>query len=333
MTTKEQVLQLLKKNGNLFISGQEMAEELFVTRASVWKAVKTLQNEGFNIEAVTNRGYRLLKDISAPEEKHMLEYLQRLNSDIQNIELRVYDTVDSTNEQARRMAGENPDKTYIIVADRQTAGRGRRGREFFSPSGTGIYISFLLYPETDLSDSMTITCMMAECLRRAIGDVTGLDCGIKWVNDIFYNDRKVAGVLTEGFTSLEDGRLEYLIVGAGINVYEPIDGFPEAIRETAGALLKTETDNELKNKLCASIIDHFLKCYLHPDENRFMSDYRNHSILPGKYIKINRFNRSTQSGREYAYVTGIDDNGHLCVRYDDGKEETLFTGEVSVVKY
>lgn len=333
MTTKEQVLNLLKENGNIFISGQEMAEKLFVTRASVWKSIKTLQKEGYNIEAVTNRGYRLLRNISAPEEERMLKYLHELNPDIKDLEIKLYRYLDSTNDEAKRLANDNPDKAYIIVSDGQTNGRGRRGREFYSPEGTGIYISFLLHPENGLEDSMLITCMMAEALRRAILDVTGLSCDIKWVNDIFYHDRKIAGVLTEGFTSIEDGQLQYLIIGVGINLYEPIDGFPDSIKYSAGALLRTENDPELKNKLIASLINHFLTCYNYPEENPFLDDYREHSMLIGKYIKINRFTKKVSSDREYAYVTGIDDSGHLCVRYDDDSTEALFTGEVSVVRY
>ncbi len=323
------------------MSGQEMAEKLFLTRTAVWKAIKSLREEGHEIEAVTNKGYRLTGDIELPAEERIDGYIReypgtagKYESTLADTLIRVYDSVESTNDVAAVFAKEDPGKEYIIIADAQTKGRGRRGRDFYSPAGTGIYISFLIYPHVSFDKAMNYTCMMAECVCRAIYRVTGIETGIKWVNDIYYKDRKVAGILTEGIASLEDGELSHVIIGAGINLYTPYEGFPADIEKRAGALLFEKTDDEIKDKLYAAIICEFLSCYRYPDKNPFVEDYISRSILVGKYVKMYPSDgRKAAKDAGYAYVTGIDKDCRLLVRYEDGREEAISSGEVSVVKY
>lgn len=341
MKTREQVYELLKRSGSNYISGQEMAEKLYLTRTAVWKAIKALREEGHEIEAVTNKGYRLAGEIELPAEEIIDRYIREYIGSGENYEktladslIKVYDSVESTNDVAAAFARENPGIECIIIADAQTKGRGRRGRDFYSPAGTGIYISFLIYPGVSFDKAMNYTCMMAECVCRAIYRVTGIETGIKWVNDIYYKDKKVAGILTEAMASLEDGELSHLIIGAGINLYMPYEGFPADIEKKAGPLLTQKTDDEIKDKLYAAIICEFLSCYRHPEKKPFVKDYISRSILVGKYVKMlptGVKKASKDSG--YALVTGIDEDCHLLVRYEDGTEEVISSGEVSVVKY
>ena len=332
MSTKERVLDILKNNTNIFISGQEMADRLFVTRASVWKAIKSIEKDGQKIEAVTNKGYRLIINDVAPSEILIRKELESISSAYKNADIDIYDVLDSTNDKAKEFGLELNEK--IIIANKQTKGRGRRGRSFYSPEGTGIYLSFLLYPNQSVIKAISLTCMMAECVRRSIKEVTDLDTSIKWVNDIYYNDKKIAGILTEGITSIEDGSLEYVIIGVGINLYMPTEGFPKEIKDIATSLLSSLDDGSIKNKLIAHIIDNFYKCYKTPSEYPFLEDYKNNSFLIGKYVKIlTHSSVMLAPSRQYAYVTGIDDECHLLIRYDDGYEESLYSGEVSVVKY
>ncbi len=335
-STKSLVLQLLRESGSTFLSGQEIAGRLFVTRAAVWKAIKALEREGYQIEAVTNKGYRILEASDRPDENTITASILKdgeVSEHLKDVELFVYDEVDSTNDLAKKYGDFNPGKEAIFIANYQSRGKGRKGRIFYSPEGTGMYMSFLIRPHVSLEEAMNFTCMIAESTCRAIGRVTGIDTGIKWVNDIYYNERKISGILTEASTSIEDGRLAYLVIGIGVNLYEPYEGFPEDIKDKAGALIASRQDPNLKNKLYAAMITEFYKDYKLPDRYPYLQGYRDRSFLIGNYVKITPNLENDKLPARYAKVVGIDDTCRLLVRYDDGKEEALFSGEVSVVKY
>lgn len=335
-STKSLVLNLLRKNGSCFTSGEDIAKELFVTRAAVWKAIKTLEKNGYNIEAVTNKGYRIIEENTLPDRDVISAKAlsdAEVESFLKDVDLMVYDRVDSTNDLIKTYAAEHPGKDAIIIADSQSKGKGRRGRSFYSPEGTGMYMSFLIHPGVSLDKAMNFTCMIAESTTRAIRKVTGLDVGIKWVNDIYYKGKKISGILTEAVTSLEDGSLTDVIIGIGINLYEPYEGFPEDIKDKAGALFAKRDDSNLKNNLYAAMIAEFYKDYRLPEKYPYLDGYRENSILIGSYVKISSNLDDERLPKGYAKVTGIDDDCRLLVKYDDGREEALFSGEVSVVKY
>lgn len=328
MTTKEQVFQLLQESGSAFLSGQQIAEHLFLTRAAVWKAVKGLQQEGYKIEAVTNKGYRLIADSTRPD-------LCRIRTEANlpdSISLLYYDTVSSTNDIAKCMAAEQPGKDAVILAGSQSAGRGRRGRSFFSPANTGMYLSLLLHPQLHFEDAVRLTCLTAEALCLAIEEVTGLAPSIKWVNDLFYNGRKIAGILTESEAALEDGSLSYVVIGAGLNLCAPYEGFPEELKAIAGPLLTHVQEEDLQTRLYAAILRHFFALYKDPALRSFIDGYRAHSMLIGRYVRI-LSGGSRASNRRYARVKGIDDRCRLEICYDDGTSDVLSSGEVSVVRY
>lgn len=325
--TKDKVLQLLEERNGTFISGQEIADTLFITRAGIWKAVKALRDAGINIEAVSNRGYRLVKETDILSKKSIDIKLTEAGL---NLETFVYDEVESTNETARKYAQEN-DNDAVFISDYQTNGHGRRGRVFHSPKGTGIYMSLLIHPKVDVAKATSLTCMAAVAVCRAIEEFTDFNPKIKWVNDIFLEDKKICGILTEGHTSIEDGSLEYVIVGIGINLYLPRDGFPEEIRKIAGVLFEEgQTREDVKNSLSALIIENFHKLYSAGEEADYIEDYRSRSNLIGNYVKIVSPGASANS---YGKVLGIDDECHLVVEFDNGETKALSTGEVSVVKY
>ncbi|MCR5116042.1 MAG: biotin--[acetyl-CoA-carboxylase] ligase [Lachnospiraceae bacterium] len=326
-TTKENVLKLLSEHNSNFVSGQEIADTLYITRAGIWKAVNALRKDGYNIEAVTNKGYRLRleKDILS------LEGVQRnLDKDGIEIKVNVYDEVASTNDLAKEYAVSHSDD-IVMIANYQTKGRGRRGRSFFSPKGCGLYISFLLHPKTDIEKATQATCMAAVAVCKAIEKLTGKDVKIKWVNDIFLDGKKICGILTEGATSLEDGSLSYMVIGIGINLYIPKDGFPDEIKNIAGVLFpEGELEEDMKNRLSAGIIRELTNLLGSGDIDDYLEDYRSRSMLIGNYVKI--LNGGTVSGG-YGKVEGIDDECHLIVRRDNGEVEALSSGEVSVVRY
>ena len=326
-TTKDRVLNLLEESTDKFISGEEIAGELSLTRGGVWKAIKALKEKGYVIEAVTNKGYRLMTEGDVLSKGRIDSFLCERNC---HIDTYVYESLTSTNDVCREYAGEGA-SDLVVIADYQTKGRGRRGRSFFSPTGTGIYMSFLLHPSDDIHEATLITCMAAVALCRAIEEVTDRHPSIKWVNDVFVNGKKISGILTEGLTSLEEGKFAYIIVGIGINVYEPEGGFPEEIKDIAGTLLDKEKHyKDTRNKLCAALIDNFLRLYQNGGKEDFLDEYRKKSFLIGENVRVMQANKIVEKGK--AKVLGIDDECRLTVEYEDGTKEALFTGEVSVVK-
>lgn len=341
MTTREKVYGLLKKSGSVYISGQQIADQLYLTRAAVWKAIKALQKEGYQIDAVTNKGYRLQEKTVLPDAERIRELLLQsrtadslLAEELEKLPVLVFGQVASTNDTAMEYAQDGEETERVIIAGKQTSGKGRRGRVFFSPDRTGMYMSFLLYPHWPFTKAIRLTCMMAVAVCRAILEVTGIETQIKWVNDIYYREKKIVGILTEGRTSMEDGTLSHVVVGAGINLYMPYDGFPDELRAQAGSLLEDCPDAEVMNALYASVIRHFFRLYRDPDEQAFIEEYRRRSMLIGHYVKIMNFSGNEKMpGNEYAFVTGIDDECRLQIRYDNGHTDALSSGEVSVVRY
>lgn len=339
MKTKDRILEILQNNSDRYVSGEEIAKTLYLTRAAVWKNIKTLKEKGYKIEAITNKGYKLMVDLGLPDKniiKSNVDQILSLSSVSQcltEMDVLVYDEVTSTNDLARKYALDNPGRCAFIIAASQTEGRGRRGRRFYSPKGTGLYCSLLIYPDSSIEKATRLTSMMAVAVARAIEDVTGIVASIKWVNDIYIEDKKVAGILTEAICSMEDDRLTHVIIGVGINLYMPCGGFPDDIKNTAGALLHNEGDKNIVNLISVALIKRFNQVLTEP-VHMYLDEYRKRSILIGHYVKVMQYTKEDiRTGNEYAYVTGIDDDCHLCVRYDDGRELVLSTGEVSVVKY
>ena len=328
--TKEKVLQLLQESFDNFRSGQEISEKLSVTRASVWKAIRVLQKEGYKIEAVNNRGYRLISspdDLDADKIRHYLKDYAKASSvlipDALFDSVHVFTEVDSTNTVVSGLAA-----PALVIADRQTAGRGRRGRSFHSPAGSGIYLSLLLYPCDTIDLATGFTCMMAVAVCTAVTEILHMDLSIKWVNDLFWGNKKVCGILTEGNVSVEDNSVQSITIGMGLNVYPPRGGFPEELQNVAGCLLDNDPEVlDLRNRLSAAILCSFFRIYNAPGDPGFVKIYQKRSMLIGKRIKITDF--SDRSYR-YAFVEDIDDQCHLCVRYEDGTRESLSSGEVSI---
>ncbi len=326
MSTKEEILAILKKNGTRFTSGQEMASSLYMTRAAVWKGIKALEKEGYPIEAVTNRGYRLREGVAGLDAAS----IESLIGTDRPIEIFAYDEVGSTNDEALSFARSNPGKEAVFIAGRQTNGRGRRGREFYSPKGTGLYMTFLIYPHKSFEEAAGYTCLTAVALSEAIESSLGVKTGIKWVNDLYLEGKKVAGILTEGIASMEDQSLSHVVIGAGINIYDPYEGFPGKIKDVAGFLLKEPIDGDPRVMLAAAFIDRFFE-RLSEDKEAFIDEYIERSILTGSYVRVETFAENVRP--RYAKVLGIDRECRLLVEYEDGKQEALSNGEVSVKKY
>ena len=241
-----------------------------------------------------------------------------------DIEITKYESVTSTNAVAKQ-AAPLLQKDMLIISAHQSEGRGRLGRSFFSPFCSGIYMSLCLHTDLCAKDLSLITTAAAVAVAQTLEEETGKTFGIKWVNDIYLDDKKVCGILTEGVLDPVTNSPYCAVLGIGINLVAPVGGYPEDIKNIAGAVFETDCSDEVKDKIIAGIINRFYNFYDNITEKPFLKEYRNRSILDGKtvfYVK----DEKTYQGK----VLGIDDDLSLLVKQDDGTIKALSTGEVTL---
>lgn len=323
MGTKEQLLTLFESNKGVFFSGENIAEKLSISRTAVWKSVESLRSEGYPIAAVRNKGYCLSVETDILSVQGIQKYLEPACS---HMELHVLPTLTSTNSLAREKAISGSPDGCVIVANCQTEGRGRSGHTFYSPADTGVYMSLILRPHHYTSQqAVRLTTMAAVAACEAIEAVSGKDAKIKWVNDIYVDKKKVCGILTEASFGLEDGFLEYAVLGIGINVSPPVGGFPEEIAAIAGTVF-SEEQSDGKNRLAAAFLNRFMKYYTSPQPADYVENYRNRSLVIGKEIEV------ISSGQvKKAVALDIDKDCRLIVQYENGQTETLYSGQISIL--
>lgn len=321
MELKQQVLKILEENRGSSVNGAKLANELFVTRSSIWKAVKTLQKDGYRIEAVTNRGYCLLSHNDIVSAESIIPFLKGSAVDFT---LDVRQTVTSTNTLAKEMASKGSKEGTIIIAREQTEGRGRMGRSFYSPNSSGIYFTIILRPKLNLEDSLLITTAAAVAVAKAIEKVANTKASIKWVNDIFVEGKKVCGILTEASLNFESGGLEYAVVGIGINI--GTKDFPEEIKQVAGSIFKDKpVDTPVTSILVAEVLNNIAESMSSLTDKKYLDEYRKRSFLIGKPIHVLK-GKDTLSAK----AIDIDEKARLVVQYEDQTIEALLSGEVSV---
>jgi len=320
MNTTLAVLSYLSRHQDTYVSGQKLATEFGVSRTAIWKAIENLRDEGHLIDAVTNRGYSLV-------QQELLFDLLQLEALLPSIPIHLFDTIDSTNRYAKQLASEGCTTPTLVLAHSQSGGRGRLGREFSSPKG-GIYLSLLLPPPSSVELASLITSAAAVATARAIEEVCSISCGIKWVNDLFLDGRKVGGILTEGVLNVESGKLSSVVVGIGINFSTPQQAYPPALRPIVTSLYKNSLSvpkDSDASSLVANLILTLIGFAATLSERAFLPEYRSRSIVLGKEIGI----RSQNTLRK-AVALAIDEDAHLVVRTEDGKQEILSSGEVSI---
>lgn len=325
MTVKQKILEIFEIEKGKYISGEELAAHLSVSRTAVWKAVKQLQDEGYSIDAVPNKGYCLSNATDILSAQSISKYL------LENAELfkiSVHKTVSSTNIVLKELASQGSPEGTVVIAEEQTSGRGRRNRDFYSPADTGIYMSILLRPKFSAEEALFLTTSAAVAVAQAVEAVSGREAKIKWVNDIYCDDKKICGILTEASFDMEGGGLEYAVLGIGINVKKPQDGFPADIKDVATAVFEDNLNVvDTKSRLAAEVLQRFWSYYINLDNKTFLSEYRQRSLIVGKEILVLGNNTS-----EKAVALEIDDQCHLKVRLGDGTIKTLSSGEVSIKK-
>lgn len=323
MTVKEKVIKLLDDCKDTYLSGEEIADRIDCTRGAVWKAVKSLQEDGYNISAVTNKGYCLDSNSDVLSVDGIKKYLSEKNH---QLDITVYKTIDSTNNALLELAGKGADEGTVVISGEQTKGKGRLGRSFYSPSDTGLYMSILLRPQMNAEDAIKITTAAAVAVANAVENVSGKRTDIKWVNDVYLNRKKICGILTEAAFNMECGGLDYAVLGIGINAYEPQNGFPEEIKNIAGAVFDHK-QSDMRNKLAAEVLNEFFKYYSGLHDSSYYDSYRKRLMWINEKINLISGDKKTP-----ATMLDVDRDCRLKVRLQDGTEKTISSGEISIRK-
>jgi BirA family biotin operon repressor/biotin-[acetyl-CoA-carboxylase] ligase len=321
-STKSKILTLLEENRGQTLSGSDIAKKLNISRSAVWKGIEELRKEGYEIHAATNRGYSLAESSDLLSAEGISLWLT--NPAITKDSIHIYKSIGSTNQEAKKAAVAGAGHGTVILAEEQTEGRGRRGRSFFSPKGTGIYMSVILRPQGTAEEAVLTTTAAAVAVSRAISRVLEIETRIKWVNDIFVGDQKVCGILTEAVSDFQTGTIESLILGIGVNVTTGKESFPDDIRKTAGSLLPTQASVS-RNRLAAAILDELFKLVDCLDSEDIMDEYRARNFVPGKQITVHCGNEIYD-----AKALDIDPQGGLVIQKSDGSIHTLRSGEVTI---
>lgn len=302
------------------ISGQALSDELHVTRAAVWKQIEQLRAAGFVIESVGRQGYRLT---DLPDSIMPPVIRQQLQSVWAGCEIVYFPTIDSTNKYARQLAEQGAPQGTLVAADEQTAGRGRRGRGWISPSGESLAMTLILRPEGHPSQVARLSLMTALAVAKAIARVTALDCRIKWPNDIVCQGRKLCGLLLE--MSADESSVHYVVAGVGVNVHQK--EFPQEIALSAGSL-DLLTGRSIRR---ADIIRAFLEEFeaaMALDAaggDAFMAEYRAWSATLGQRVQVAAIGETFVGTAQR-----VTSDGALVVRTDDGEERTVLAADVSV---
>lgn len=316
---KQSIINLLKENKEKLITGSFIAKKMNVTRSYINKIISMLITEGYDIKSVNRSGYIYYSDIRVLNKEKILSQLDNKHNIV------LLEEVDSTNNYAKKMAKDEAIDDAIIIANSQTFGRGRLGRSFESNKSSGIYMSILLKPTFSLEYAKKITCLASVAVSKAIDKLTGLSSKIKWVNDIYINNKKVSGILTEASTLVEEGKLEYVVIGIGINTYTQV--FSDELIKIATTL---ENEAQMVISRCDLIVNviNYIDYYLsHIEENIFMDEYIEKSFVIGNTVELTKYDK-----KYLVEVVGISKDGELIIKKEDGTKEYVSSGEITRLK-
>lgn len=317
---KAEILKMLRETDS-YVSGQELCNKFGVSRTAVWKAINQLKENGYEIEAVQNKGYHLL---SAPDIMDKTELESIHATEWAGCEIYYFDSIDSTNTKAKELAEEGHPSGTLVVADRQTAGKGRRGRSWESPTGIGIFMTLMLKPEINPNHASMLTLVAAMATTRAIRRVTGVPAMIKWPNDIVMNGKKVCGILTE--MSAQFDYINHIVIGIGINVHN--EDFPEEIAQTASSIYLESGQHIHRASLIEAFLEEFEDVYAEylktEDMEGLMKEYDAMLVNRGRQVRV-LDPKEPFEGK----AMGITKKGELIVDTWESRK-LVSSGEVSV---
>ena len=331
MTTKENVFNVLNQSKGTAVSGEKLAEMCGVSRAAIWKAVKSLREEGFCIDGATNGGYVYNGESVILTAEALKAFLVSRYPNLASATAECFKTIDSTLSHAKRLLADGDRlklDNHIIVAETQTQGRGRLGRTFCSPEKTGIYLTVIHIPKEHNADPAKITAFAAVAVCRVIQRLYNVEPKIKWINDIYLNGKKIVGILTEGFVNFETSAIDAASIGIGINITGGSSQFPEDVAKVAGSILEDGKPPVSRCQFAAEVAGEVLSIFGENPKD-VMHEYQTLSFLTGTTVQVHPIIDDAKGVYE-AKVIGIDDNAGLVVELQDGTQKTLCSGEVSL---
>ena len=319
---QDNILTILERNRGKIITGGAIASRLDVSRTAVWKAVAALREQGNEIESIQSSGYRLSEDSDGLNRRIIHDYL---DTAALGRSMEIAETVSST---FHRMAQSNPHELpegHTVLAHHQTHGKGRLGRPFYSPKNSGVYMSVLLKPAIELTETPFLTICAAVAVTRAIEEVCGLETGVKWVNDVYHNGKKLCGILTEASVSAEMQTVDYAVVGIGINTAAT----PPEVQDIATSICEATGKRGVRNRLAAGVLNHLERVYLdftrHGKKREILKAYRERLFIIGRQVEV------FEHGQNYtATVEGIDNSARLMVKRENGQTAYIGAGEIKL---
>ncbi len=323
MRMRLRILELLREAGNGFVSGEEIASRLGVSRTAVWKHIKSLRAAGYGIESQPRSGYSLKE---TPDHLLPEEIKNGLNTKTIGRNILYFDCLDSTNLEAKRLAAEGAEEGTVLVAEEQGNGRGRLERSYFSPRGKGIWFSVILRPKFLPQEAPKCTLLAAVSVAMAM-EKFGLRAGIKWPNDIMYEGKKLVGILTE--MNAEMDRINYIVIGTGINVNFAQEDFPEDIRETATSLAIMKGEDLSRVEFFRKVLEAMEELYTMVTERGFaplMERWKQYAITLGQEVHVVGMGENASF---FGVAADIDENGALLVDTPEGRRRVL-AGDVSI---
>lgn len=325
MSMRDKVLAALKNNPEEWVSGETLSEILGVSRTTIWKQIKSLEAEGYKVDSSTKKGYRLSNppDLLSPDEV-CPGLLTRVFGQEKYI---YYREIDSTNNCARALASQGYPEGTVVVAETQTDGRGRRGRNWYSPDSQGIYVSFILRPTLPLKEISRISLLVAVAAAETLATELDINARIKWPNDILVDNKKICGILSEAVTDT-DG-IEYIVIGIGVNINNQMQEFPDDFR-TAPTSARAENEHPCSRvKILQGLLTSFEQHYFNLLNGNFtqtLEKGRSLSLAIGQKLRLDTIN-----GFVEGQAIDIDDNGFLLLRDQSGIIHTIMSGEINIL--
>lgn len=322
MSTKTSVLTLLIQNSPNFLSGEKIAQQLSLSRTSIWKAVSLLKKEGHQISSSTQKGYQYIPNNTLSQEAISLSISKPFKP---LLTIKTVDRIGSTNRELKNHTSDTLDSAFLLVANYQTETVGRFGRPFFTaPSGQGIYFSLLLQPNVAIKEATQYTLIAAVSVARAVEKLTSLHLDIKWVNDLFLANKKVCGILSEATIDIETQTISSIIIGVGLNFAIPQDQFPDDLQEKATSLFSDGHSLINRNTLIAAVINEFFSITNNFEQSDYLEEYRRRSLVLGKKVTF------VQKGITHTGIAKrITETGELVVVEND-HTHILSSGEISL---
>lgn len=320
---KNDILAALKERRPDFVSGEEICRKMGVSRTAVWKHIRALREEGYLIDAVPRSGYRL---VGIPDRLYGQEIAHGLDTECLGRTVYYYESIGSTNREARALASGGAPHGSLVVAEEQTGGKGRQGKGWFSPRGMGIWCSLVLRPDIPPAEASPVTLLAAVAAASAMEKAAGVSPGIKWPNDILADGRKICGILTEMSAEME--RVNFLVVGTGINVNTPPESFPEEVRDMATSLRAVKGGDVSRAALLRQYLrefEHYYRVWLDDGFKPVLDEWKRRCVTLDRPVLVKSSRESWEGWAE-----DVDPDGALVLRLKDGSRRRFLAGEVSL---